>query len=190
MQNIHCFDGKVTLGVHVMAALIKRSGRYDYRVRVATREQCVIEYFDETGGELGTSSFTIDDVVERHEVLTADTDIEIASGTVAAGTISGMRFEIVGVIDGEERLVVEHVTRLRDEDAPHWPQGEGYRILVEGEPHVHVELSLSSDRGDHNHAGCLATAMHVVNAIPHVVAASPGVKTYRDLPVYSAHPAR
>ena len=37
---------------------------------------------------------TIDDVVERHEVLTADTDIEIASGTVAAGTISGMRFEI------------------------------------------------------------------------------------------------
>jgi hypothetical protein len=51
-------------------------------------------------------------------------------------------------------------------------------------------VSLSSDRGDHNHAGCLATAMHVVNAIPHVVAASPGVKTYRDLPVYSAHPAR
>ncbi len=133
---------------------------------------------------------TIDEVVERHEVLTADEDIEIASGTVAAGTISGMRFEIVGVIDGEERLVVEHVTRLRDGDAPHWPQGEGYRILVEGEPHVRVELSLSSDRGDHNHAGCLATAMHVVNGIPHVVAATPGVKTYRDLPVYSAHPAR
>ena len=132
----------------------------------------------------------LDEIVERHEVIRADVDVEIASGTVAAGTISGMRFEIVGLVDGVERLVVEHVTRLRDEDAPHWPQGEGYRILVEGEPHVHVELSLSSDRGDHNHAGCLATAMHVVNAIPHVVAASPGVKTYRDLPVYSAHPAR
>jgi 4-hydroxy-tetrahydrodipicolinate reductase len=47
-------------------------------------------------------------------------------------------------------------------------------------------MELSSDWGDHNHAGCLATAMHVVNAIPHVVAASPGVKTMLDLPVYSA----
>ena len=77
-----------------------------------------------------------------------------------------MRFEIIGMVDGEERIVVEHVTRLRDEDAPDWPQGGGYRILIEGEPHVKLELELSSDLGDHNHAGCLATAMHVVNAIP------------------------
>ena len=64
-----------------------------------------------------------------------------------------------------------------------------YRIEVEGEPHVHLELGLSSDLGDHNHAGCLATAMHVVNAIPAVVQAEPGVVTMLDLPVYSAHVA-
>ncbi|MCB0972356.1 MAG: hypothetical protein KDA97_12700, partial [Acidimicrobiales bacterium] len=129
----------------------------------------------------------LDEVVERHEVIHAPEDFAIASGPIPAGTISGMRFEIVGIVDGEERLIVEHVTRLRDEDAPDWPQGEGYRILIEGEPHLQLELSLSSDRGDHNHAGCLATAMHVINAIPHVVAAEPGVKTILDLPVYSAH---
>jgi hypothetical protein len=128
----------------------------------------------------------LDDVQETHEVLRADEDITIASGTVAQGTISGMRFEIIGLVDGEERIVVEHVTRLRDGDAPDWPQGHGYRIDIQGEPHVHVELELSSDVGDHNHAGCLATAMHVVNAIPHVVAAEPGVLTLLDLPVYSA----
>ena len=132
----------------------------------------------------------LDDVQETHEILLADEDVEIASGTVAKGTISGMRFEIIGMIDGEERIVVEHVTRLRDEDAPDWPQGSGYRILIEGEPHVQIELGLSSDVGDHNHAGCLATAMHVVNAIPHVVEASPGVKTLLDLPVYSANNQR
>ncbi len=131
----------------------------------------------------------LDEIVERHEVIRADEDVEIASGTVAAGTISGMRFEIAGVAGGEERIVVEHVTRLRDEDAPQWPQGDGYVIEVRGEPNVHVELTVSSDRGDHNHAGCLATAMHVVNAIPHVVAAEPGVLTYLDLPVYSARVA-
>ena len=128
----------------------------------------------------------LDEIVERHEVIRADVDVEIASGTVAAGTISGMRFEIVGMVDGEERLVVEHVTRLRDEDAPDWPQGGGYRIEITGEPHVRVDLSLSSDLGDHNHAGCLATAMHVINAIPAVVAAEPGIVTLLDLPVYSA----
>ena len=32
----------------------------------------------------------------------------------------------------------------------------------------------------------LATAMHVLNAIPHVVEAEPGVLTFLDLPVYSA----
>lgn len=129
---------------------------------------------------------TLDEIVERHEIITADEDFEIASGPIPKGTIAGMRFEIAGMVDGEERLVVEHVTRLRDEDAPDWPQGEGYRILVTGEPHVKVELQLSSDVGDHNHAGCLATAMHVINAIPAVVAAEPGVKTILDLPVYSA----
>lgn len=128
----------------------------------------------------------LDEVTERHEVITAERGFDIASGRIEAGTISGMRFEIVGLVDGEERLVVEHVTRLRDEDAPQWPQGDGYRILIGGEPNLKVELSLSSDHGDHNHAGCLATAMHVVNAIPAVVAAPPGVKTMLDLPVYAA----
>jgi hypothetical protein len=128
----------------------------------------------------------LDEIIERHEVITAPEDIQIASGTVEKGTISGMRFEIVGIAGGEERLIVEHVTRLRDGDAPDWPQGEGYRILVGGEPNLKLELELSSDHGDHNHAGCLATAMHVLNAIPNVVAADPGVKTILNLPTYSA----
>ncbi|MEZ5206713.1 MAG: hypothetical protein R2690_06970 [Acidimicrobiales bacterium] len=129
---------------------------------------------------------TLDGIEEWHELIHADEAFDIASGTIEAGTISGMRFEIRGMVDGEARIVVEHVTRLRDGDAPDWPQGAGYRILVGGEPNYRLELDLSSDVGDHNHAGCLATAMAVVNAIPAVVAAPPGVCTYLDLPVYSA----
>jgi 4-hydroxy-tetrahydrodipicolinate reductase len=128
----------------------------------------------------------LDGIDEWHDIIRADRAFDIASGTIPAGGISGMRFEIRGMVDGEARIVVEHVTRLRDEDAPDWPQGEGYRIDIAGEPNVHVQLQLSSDVGDHNHAGCLATAMHVVNAIPAVVAAPPGVLTYLDLPIYSA----
>jgi 4-hydroxy-tetrahydrodipicolinate reductase len=131
----------------------------------------------------------LDRVEETFEILRADQPFDIASGRIEKDAISGMRFEIIGLVGDEPRIVVEHVTRLRDGDAPDWPQGEGYRIEIEGEPHVHLELGLSSDLGDHNHAGCLATAMHVVNAIPAVVEADPGVLTMLDLPVYSAHVA-
>ncbi len=132
---------------------------------------------------------TLDRIEEFHEVIYAEEDFSIASGTVAKGGISGMRFEIRGIVGGVARIVVEHVTRLRDEDAPHWPQGQGYRLLVTGEPHVRIEVQLASDLGDHNHAGCLATAMHVINAIPDVVDALPGVVTMLDLPVYSGRHA-
>ena len=66
----------------------------------------------------------LDEVQETHEILRADEDFEIASGPIEKGTISGMRFEIIGLVGGEERIVVEHVTRLRDDDAPEWPQGQ------------------------------------------------------------------
>ena len=131
----------------------------------------------------------LDGIEEFHELIYAEEDFEIASGPIAAGTISGMRFEIRGMLGGEPRIVVEHVTRLRDGDAPDWPHGEGYRILIGGEPNLKAELELSSDVGDHNHAGCLATAMAVLNAAPHVVAADPGVLTYLDLPVHTARHA-
>lgn len=128
----------------------------------------------------------LDRIAESHEVIHADTDFEIASGRIAAATISGMRFEILGYVGDEPRIVVEHVTRLRDGDAPDWPQGAGYRILVDGDPCIKLDLELSSHVGDHNYAGCLATAMHVINAIPAVCDAEPGVLTFLDLPVYSA----
>lgn len=128
----------------------------------------------------------LEDVREEHEVLLADRGFDIASGRIEEGTIAAMRFEIQGIVGGEPRIVVEHVTRLRPDQAPEWPQGEGYRIEIDGEPCVRLEIGLSSHVGDHNHAGCLATAMHVINAIPHVVTAEPGVLTFLDLPVYSA----
>ena len=128
----------------------------------------------------------LDDITESYELIHAPEPIEIASGTIPEGGISGMRFEIAGVVDGDERVIVEHVTRTHDEDAPDWPQGSGYRLLIDAEPSVKVELGLSSARGDHNTAGCLATAMAVVNAIPVVCESDPGVLTVADVGGYTA----
>ncbi len=101
-------------------------------------------------------------------MLLADRPFDIASGHIDKDTIAGMRFEIRGMVSGEARIVVEHVTRLRDGDAPHWRQGHGYVVDIAGDPNLKVSIELSSDVGDHNYAGCLATAMHLLNAIPAV----------------------
>ncbi|WP_280402787.1 NAD(P)H-dependent amine dehydrogenase family protein [Nocardia carnea] len=129
----------------------------------------------------------LDAVTETHERIPAPEDFEIAAGPITAGTTAGVRFEVRGMVGGEVVTVLEHVTRLRADLAPEWPQpaqeGGSYRVEITGEPNYHMDIRLSSDHGDHNHAGLVATAMRVVNAVPAVVEAAPGIRTTLDLPL-------
>jgi 4-hydroxy-tetrahydrodipicolinate reductase len=54
-------------------------------------------------------------------------------------------------------------------------------VEITGEPSYAMDICLGSPNGDHNHAGLVATAMRVVNAIPAVVLAEPGIRTTLDL---------
>lgn len=128
------------------------------------------------------------DVVEEMYVREpAPHAFDIASGHIPQGSAAALRFEVLGLVDGAPVVVLEHVTRLREDLCPDWPQpaqpGGSYRIEITGEPSYAMDLCLSSRRGDHNHAGLVATAMRVVNAIPAVVAAPPGIRTTLELPL-------
>ncbi|KUH95219.1 diacylglycerol kinase [Mycolicibacterium acapulense] len=129
----------------------------------------------------------LDKVSETYVREPAPEDFDIAAGHIAKGTAAALRFEVQGIKDGKVAVVLEHVTRLRDDLHPDWPQpaqeGGSYRIEITGEPSYTVDLCLSSPNGDHNHAGLVATAARVVNAIPAVVAAPPGIRTTLDLPL-------
>ncbi|MEE6164806.1 MULTISPECIES: NAD(P)H-dependent amine dehydrogenase family protein [unclassified Mycolicibacterium] len=129
----------------------------------------------------------LDEVTETHVREPAPEDFDIASGHIPKGTTAAMRFEVRGMVDGRAAVVLEHVTRLRDDLCPSWPQpaqeGGSYRIELTGEPSYALDLCLSSRNGDHNHAGLVATAARVVNAIPAVVGAAPGIRTTLDLPL-------
>jgi 4-hydroxy-tetrahydrodipicolinate reductase len=128
----------------------------------------------------------LDEVTETHERVPAPEAFDIASGHIAEGTTAAIRFEVRGMKDGEVAVVLEHVTRLRDDLCPDWPQpaqpGGNYRVEITGEPSYAMDLCLSSPNGDHNHAGLVATAARVVNAIPAVIDATPGIVTALDLP--------
>ncbi len=44
--------------------------------------------------------------------------LEVAMGTVEAGTCGALRMQAIGVVDGREAIVIEHVTRLAPDVAP------------------------------------------------------------------------
>ena len=68
-------------------------------------------------------------------------------------------------------------------DADHAAGGGSYRVEITGEPSYAVDIVPSSRKGDHNHAAIVGAAGRIVNAIPAVIAARPGIVSTLDLPL-------
>ncbi|WP_026342932.1 dihydrodipicolinate reductase [Nocardia sp. BMG111209] len=125
---------------------------------------------------------TIDDFIWERQVATTDRPIEIKAGRIEAGTVSAQRFSYTAVIGGRRALTVEHITRLGADQAPHWPNGRGWKVTVDGLPSMVLEARIAVRGEDDTDQGCLGTAMHAVHAIAPVCAAAPGIRTFLDLP--------
>jgi 4-hydroxy-tetrahydrodipicolinate reductase len=128
----------------------------------------------------------VEEIRETHEKASLDHDVSLPVGDVPAGTMAGLRFEVQGMVGGRPAIVIEHVTRLDDSVAPEWPQGNGYRIEIKGSPSFTVDVEMEGEDGDHNTGGLIATAMRIINAIPAVCDAAPGMLSTLDLPLYGA----
>lgn len=115
-----------------------------------------------------------------------DRDIEVAFGTVKAGTCGAVRTRAAGVVNGRETIVIEHIIRMARDVAPDWPTSEcdaTYRVDIEGDPDIHCEMTLGETAGHGaGRAAMASTAMRVVNAIPYVVDAPPGLLSSLDIP--------
>ena len=80
--------------------------------------------------------------------------------------------------------VAEVRSRLDDDLAPEWPTGNGsYRVIVTGFPKIRCELEFEDEHGDHAVGGVILTATRIVNAIPAVCDAGPGLLSAIDLPL-------
>jgi hypothetical protein len=137
----------------------------------------------------------LDEIREEHERLPAPESFDTAMGKIQAGTCAAVRFEVQGIVDGRPAIVAAHVNRLRDDLGPAWDRlggakKSGYKIEVRGSPSFVCEIEPIGEDGDHNTAGITATAMRVVNAIPAVCAAAPGVVSILDLPIFTARAPR
>ena len=126
----------------------------------------------------------LDEIRETHERRPATKPFEVLGRRIEPGTMAALRFEVQGIVGGRPAIVVEHVTRLHDELAPEWPRGNGsYRVAITGNPVIRVELEMEDEHGDHAVGGVVLTATRIVNAIPAVCAAKPGLLSALDLPL-------
>lgn len=141
----------------------------------------------------------IDNIEESNERVPATESFDTPTGHIAAGTIAAMRSTLTGYVGDKPTFVVDHVTRMRDDIAPDWPQphigippkdlgygpasGRGvYRVEIEGSPSMRCEFEMAEDH-DHDLGARIAGSSRMVNAIPAVCAAAPGLLSALDLPL-------
>jgi len=121
----------------------------------------------------------LDELVPFGEVAVATRDVEIAAGTVPAGTVAAQRLGVSGRRDGRELMGFRanwYCTTALD---PAWDLREtGWRVQVDGDSPLDVEIRFPVDLDKMSGY----TANRAVNAVPVVCAAEPGIRTTFDLP--------
>ncbi len=127
----------------------------------------------------------LDEIRETYEKVVTPRTLEVAAGTIEAGTVGAVRFETIGVVDGRDAIVIEHINRMAGDLAPEWPTASRdgtYRIMVEGNPDLTCELTVGQPETASDD-GMVATTMRLVNAIPYVCDAPAGLTSSLELPL-------
>lgn len=132
----------------------------------------------------------LDEIVCEAEYAQTTEDVVMDSWTISAGCVAGVAASWQGRVG--DRTIVELNVRWRKGQTlePDWPIEEGHIIQVDGLPSVRAKLEYlpppdfeATTFAEFMVLGMIMTAMPAIHAIPHVVAAPPGIVTYADLPL-------
>ncbi len=128
----------------------------------------------------------LDELVGTDDHAVHDRDLMTSVGPMPAGTVVARRVAVEGRVGARALITAEHITRMSAEVAPEWPTFDGagesnYRIRIDGNPSLRCDLDLGKTDGIWGSVG--GTAMRLVNLIPAVAAAPPGLISALDLPL-------
>jgi hypothetical protein len=142
--------------------------------------------------ELG---FAIDDERRtKHEMAVATKSFDTPVGVIEKGTVAAQRFTWEATVNGEPVITVRVNWLMGEENLdPAWTLGEQrFECAFEAEPPVSCTFHGLHPPvvGEHPEIGLTPPAMHCVNAVPYVVEAEPGIKTYLDLPLLAGRAAQ
>jgi len=113
--------------------------------------------------------WSLDRIEETIEPKLADKPVSSEYLRVEAGQVAGVNQTAAGIIGGEPLIVLNLQAYLGCPDPKEW-------IVIDGVPPINLTIK----GGVH---GDIATAAVVVNSIPRVLNAKPGLATMKDLPV-------
>ena len=117
--------------------------------------------------------WALDDIRTDHHLGAAAVDLNVAAGTIAAGSVSSTAWRWHGLV-GRQRALTMSILWTMEEvplDGPLWT------VDIKGSPGVRIAIHLDKLEGSEfrTSAEQLGLAGAVVNAIPYVCAAAPGV---------------
>ena len=125
----------------------------------------------------------LDAIESSGEVAVAAHDVEIAAGTVAAGTVAAQRPVVTGLRDGEPLLEFRANWYVTTDVEPAWDLREtGWRVQVLGDTPLDLEIRFPVEPERYAQVSPGLTAHPAVNAVVTVCAAAPGIRTTFDLP--------
>jgi hypothetical protein len=131
-----------------------------------------------------------DEIVCEAEYAKTTKELDLGSWTLAKDTVAGVTIHWLGKVEGNN--IVEMRVRWRKGDAlePDWDVGMGWTIEIQGRPTITTKIDIlpppyfeATTMEEFMVLGHVLTALPVVNAIPAVVAATPGIVTYEDIPL-------
>lgn len=131
----------------------------------------------------------LDEITTTWDKWVTDVPRQTVKGVIEPGRVAAVRFTINGVYRGETRIQIEHVNLIGRDAAPDWPSGtrdDVYRVDIEGTPSISQETAFRFTDGsgrDAATAGCLATGLRALNAVPAVNDLPPGWVSALDLPL-------
>jgi hypothetical protein len=135
---------------------------------------------------------TLDDHRLELDCAIAVGDRDLGFMTIADGTVSARDGRWIGLVQGDPFIELRTTWKLGGiyghRDEPDFPMLYGYRIDIDGEPNVKVQLSFAPDDLEAFDIG-VGTALPAINAIPSVCAAPAGVVTSRNLPIIASRRA-
>jgi hypothetical protein len=122
MTNIHIIQGKATMGANLMAAKVKGSGKYDYRVTKLSNKVCKIMFKQRTPQvsmweELGEFTYSIEDAERAGLVKDGSSWVKYPQNMLFARAISsGVRLYCPDVFNGNLVYVPEELGAQVNED--------------------------------------------------------------------------
>jgi hypothetical protein len=130
----------------------------------------------------------LDDVRCVAEYAQTTEDLDLGSWVIPAGCVAGVAASWQGVVG--DRVVIDLKVRWRKGQTldPDWRIEHGYVVEIQGMPCVRTKLEVYPPKDFVAHSfqdfmvlGMVMTGLPAINAIPSVVAASPGIVTYNDI---------